>query len=312
MYSHLPKTTLLFLVALLPLTGCAIRSSHPVQMRTSSATLKNATRDQLVQTINTNAEELKTLKANVDIDASALEQKKQKVTDYQQVSGLILLRKPEMLRMRIYIPLVHNVASDMVSDGSKFSLAIPPKSKFYVGSNRQPVKPSPQPLENLRPQHIFDALLIKPIDPEKEIAVLEDTTEIVKDPKTHKDVEQGSYTLVILDKGDGGYYLSRKIGFSRIDLLPHEQSIYDHNGQIATFARYENFSDFSNIKFPGIVSIQRPVEGYGLKISMVKLDVNVPLTDEQFVLTQPPGSQLINMDTKSSAAVQGEEDKKPQ
>jgi hypothetical protein len=67
-----------------------------------------------------------------------------------------------------------------------------------------------------------------------------------------------------------------------------------------------------NIQLPGIVSIQRPIEGYGITISMVKLDVNVPLTDDQFVLTQPPGSQLINMDTKASAAAQGEKDKKPQ
>jgi hypothetical protein len=64
--------------------------------------------------------------------------------------------------------------------------------------------------------------------------------------------------------------------------------------------------------FPAIVSIQRPIEGYGITISMVKLDVNVPLTDEQFVLTQPPGSQLINLDTKSSAsALPEEENKKP-
>ena len=51
--------------------------------------------------------------------------------------------------------------------------------------------------------------------------------------------------------------------------------------------------------FPVIVSIQRPIEGYGITISIVKLDVNVPLTDEQFVLTQPPGSQLINLDTQA-------------
>jgi hypothetical protein len=64
--------------------------------------------------------------------------------------------------------------------------------------------------------------------------------------------------------------------------------------------------------FPAIVSIQRPVEGYGITISMVKLEINVPLTDEQFVLTQPAGSQLINLDTKSSAsAVPEEETKKP-
>jgi hypothetical protein len=45
---------------------------------------------------------------------------------------------------------------------------------------------------------------------------------------------------------------------------------------------------------------------------MVKVDLNVPLTDDQFVLTQPPGSQVINLDTKSSAAaVPEEESKKP-
>src|SRR5258708_25711756 len=102
-------------------------------MRTSTATLKEATLDQLVESINTNAEKLKTLKATVDIDSSVLEQKKQKVTDNPQVSGLILVRKPDMLRMRIYIPVVHNIAADMVSEGKTFDLDVHLTSKFYVG-----------------------------------------------------------------------------------------------------------------------------------------------------------------------------------
>ncbi len=311
MYSHLRKTTLIFfLAAFLLLTGCGFRSSHPVQVQASTATLKEATQDQLVQYINTSAEKLQTLKATVDIDTSVLDPKKQKVTDNPQVAGYVLVRKPEMLRMKVLVPVVRNTMVDMVSDGNNFSLAIPPKSKFIVGSNRQPAKPSPQPLENLRPQHISDSLLIKAIDPEREIAVLENTTEIVRDQKAHKSVEQATYTLVIIDKDSTGYYLSRKIVFSRIDLLPHEQSIYDRKGQLVTFARYENFAQNSNIMFPSIVSIQRPIEGYGLTLSMVKLELNVPLTDDQFVLTQPSGSQLINMDTNSSAAFQ-EENKKP-
>jgi outer membrane lipoprotein-sorting protein len=280
-------------------------------MRTSTATLRDATLEQLVEIINSNAEKLKTLKATVDIDSSVLEEKKNRVKDNPQVAGLILMRKPEMLRMRIYVPVVHNVMADMVSNGKNFELASPIKSKFYVGSNQQPVKPSPQPLENLRPQHISDALLLKPIEG-KEIAVLENTTEVVKDPKNHKDVEQLAYTLVVIDKDSVGYYLSRRIVFSRTDLLPHEQSIYDRQGRLVTFVRYENFTDYSGISLPAIVSIQRPIEGYGITISMVKLDVNVPLTDEQFVLTQPPGSQLINLDNKSSAsAIPEEETKKP-
>lgn len=281
-------------------------------MRTSTATLRDASLEQLVESINTNAEKLKTLKATVDIDSSVLEEKKNRVKDNPQVAGVVLVRKPEMLRMRIYVPVLHNVMADMVSNGKSFELASPIKSKFYVGSNQQPVKPSPNPLENLRPQHISDALLLKPIEEGKEIAILENTTEIVKDPKTHKDVEQLAYTVLVIDKDSTGHYLSRRVVFSRTDLLPHEQSIYDRQGRLVTFVRYENFSDYSGISLPAIVSIQRPIEGYGITISMVKVDVNVPLTDEQFVLAQPPGSQVINLDTKSSAsAIPEEESKKP-
>jgi outer membrane lipoprotein-sorting protein len=312
MHFHLRKITLIFLIALLWATGCGFRSSHPVKMRTSTATLKDATLEQLLASINTTAEKLKTLKATVDIDSSILEEKKNRVKDNPQVAGVILVRKPEMLRMRIYVPVLHNVMADMVSNGKNFELASPIKSKFYVGSNQQPVKPSPQPLENLRPQHISDALLLKPIEEGKEIAVLENTTEVVKDPKTHKDVEQLAYTVLVIDKDSTGNYLSRKVVFSRTDLLPHEQSIYNRQGQLVTFVRYENFSDYSGLLLPAIVSIQRPIEGYAITISMVKVDVNVPLTDDQFVLTQPPGSQVVNLDTKSSAsAIPEQENKKP-
>jgi outer membrane lipoprotein-sorting protein len=293
---------ILLLVTVLALNGCGLRTSHPVKMRASTAALKDASLDQLVQSINSNAARLSSLKASVDIDSSVLEQKRDKVTDNPQVAGYILMRKPEMLRMIGLVPVVHNRMFDMVSNGKNFELAIPPKNKFIVGSNRQPAKPAPQPMENLRPQHISDALLLKPIDLEKETPVLEHSTEIVKDPKTHKDAEQAAYTVLVIDKDEAGAYLSRKIVFSRTDLLPHEQYIYDRMGRLVTFARYENFNNYTTIMFPGIVSIQRPIEGYSITLSITKMDVNVPLTDEQFTLTQPPGSQLINLDTQSSAA----------
>jgi outer membrane lipoprotein-sorting protein len=305
MYLYRRKISFIFLllaVAVLGLNGCGFRTSHPVKMRTSTATLKDASLDQLVQSINSNAARLSSLKATVDIDSSVLEQKKDKVTDNPQVAGYILMRKPAMLRMIGLVPVVHTHMFDMVSNGQNFELAIPPKNKFIVGSNRQPAKPAPQPMENLRPQHISDALLLKPIDMEKETAVLEHSTEIVKDPKTHKDAEQAAYTVLVIDKDEAGAYLSRKIVFSRTDLLPHEQYIYDRMGRLVTFARYENFNNYTTIMFPGIVSIQRPIEGYSITLSITKMDVNVPLTDEQFTLTQPPGSQLINLDTQSSAA----------
>src|SRR5262245_16354125 len=312
MYFHLRKTILIFLLLVVPFSGCGFRTSHPIKIRMSTAVLQEATLEQLEQTINSNAARLNTLKASVDIDSSVLEPTKDKVTDNPQFAGIILVRKPEMMRMRMLVPVVRNTAADMVSNGSTFSLAIPPKSKFIVGSNRQPAKPSSQPIYNIRPQHIFDALLLKPIDPEREIGVKENTTEIVKDPKTHKDAEQMAYAVLVIDKDESGHYLTRRIIFSRTDLLPHEQYLYNRQGQLVTYAHYENFIEKAGIMLPGMVSIQRPIEGYSLVLNMVKLDVNVPLSDDQFVLTQPPGSQLINLDTKSSAqATHEQNDKDP-
>jgi len=313
MYFHWRKAffiCLLAVFAVLMVSGCGFRTSHPVKMRASTATLRTATLEQLLETNNINAERLKTLKATVDIDSSVLQQKKDKVTENPQIAGYIMARKPEMLRMIGLVPVVHTHMFDMVSNGNNFSLAIPPQSKFFVGSNRQPAKPSPNPLYNMRPQHIADALLLKQIDPDKEIVVLENTTEVVKDPKTHKDAEQAAYAVLVIDKDDLGHFLSRRITFSRTDLLPHEQFLYNRQGQLVTYARYENFIDKDGIKLPEMVSIQRPIEGYSLVLNIVKLDVNIPLTDEQFVLTQPAGSQLINLDTQSSAAATRERENK--
>jgi hypothetical protein len=153
-----------------------------------------------------------------------------------------------------------------------------------------------------RPQDIFDALLLRPIEPQNEIAVLEQSTEMVKDPKSHKDAIQPNYVVVVIRKGTRGYFLSRKIVFSRTDLFPHEQWIYNEQGVLVTYAHYENFANYAGILLSNTVEIQRPVEEYSITLSVTKASVNVPLRDDQFSLQQPPGSQLINLDQKNTSA----------
>jgi len=297
---------LLLTLTLLPLYGCLLRTSHPVQMRMSTATLKDATLDQLVATINANAARLSSFKATVDIDTSVLERKKGgtgDVKDYPQIRGYVLLRKPQMLRMILLVPVVRNTMFDMVSNGRTFELSYPSQNKFIVGSSRKTGKPSDKPLENLRPQHIYEALQLRAVDHSAgEEAVLENGSEIVKDPKTHKDVQQPNYEVLVIAHDSAGSYLSRKILFSRTDLLPHEQLIYNRDSQLITRARYENFTDHNGILFPEVVEIHRPIEGYSITLSVVSLNVNAPLTDEQFVLSQPPGSKLVDIDSQAAEA----------
>jgi outer membrane lipoprotein-sorting protein len=301
---------LIFLFAVVALTGCLFRT-HVVQRPLSTATLKEASKEKLIATINGMASRVQSLNATVDIDTSVSKQKKGKtnqyqVTDYPQISGYVLVRKPEMLRMKGLIPVVRSTLFDMVSNGKTFALSIPPQNKFIVGSN-QVGKPSSQALENMRPQAVLDALLLKEIDLQNEIAVLEQGTETVKDPKSHKDVEQADYELIVDRKQGNDWYLSRKIIFNRVDLFPHRQLIYDPQGRVVTDAHYENFTNYEGVLFPAIVQIERPIENYSIQLSIVKLTVNQPLRDDQFVLSQPPGSKVTNLDQKNgnNTAVDG-------
>ncbi len=52
----------------------------------------------------------------------------------------------------------------MVSDGQDFKLSIPPKNRFVIGKNGVATPNTDQPMENIRPQNIYDALLIHHID----------------------------------------------------------------------------------------------------------------------------------------------------
>jgi outer membrane lipoprotein-sorting protein len=297
------RAVLIFLV-ILPLTGCLFRSRR-VERQVSTAPLKSATQAELIDYLNSEAAKIKTLQATVDIDTSVGGVKKGRVTDYQQIRGYILARKPAMLRMIGLMPIVRNQAFDMVSDGRDFKLWIPPKNRFVVGRNDIETHNIQQPLENLRPQHIYDALILREVDPQNEIAVMENSFEIVTDAKHHQ-VQQADYEIEVIRKGEHGWFLSRKIIFSRTDLLPHRELVYDQMGSLATDSRYENYKDYNGLNFPSQIEIWRPQEEYDITLTIVKLQLNEPLPDDKFVLEQPSGAQVVHLDQSQSSRVRGD------
>jgi len=286
----------------LPLTGCLFRT-RTIERRVSSAPLKSATQQELIDYVNQQASRIQSLQATVDIDASAGDEQNGRITDYKEIRGFILARKPAMLRMIGQMPIVRNTAFDMVSDGREFKLWIPPKNKFVVGSNDLDTFHPQQRLENLRPQHIYDALVLREVRLD-EIAVVESGMETVLDNKKHQ-IDQPDYQLEVIDKGSNGWYLSRKIEFSRVDLLPHRQVIYDQQGSVLSDAHYSDYKDSGGIQFPNTIEIEMPREEYDITLHMVKLEMNRPLTDEQFALAQPPGAEVVHLDQPKSGAIKG-------
>jgi outer membrane lipoprotein-sorting protein len=255
----------------------------------------------LINSINQQAEKIQSLKATVDIDTSVGGAKKGHQTDYKEIRGYVLARKPAMLHMIGLLPIVRTTAFDMVSNGEEFKLWIPPKNRFVMGRNDVETHNADQPMESIRPQEIYEALLIPAIDPEREIAVLENSEEILHDSKGHR-VLQEDYELVVVRKGEQGWALSRKIVFSRIDLQPHRQYIYDQQGKLVTDARYADYKDYDGISFPSRIEISRPQEEYDITLNLLKLEINTPLKDDQFALEQPPGAEVVHLERPQSSA----------
>jgi outer membrane lipoprotein-sorting protein len=300
----------LLAVTTFSLSGCLFRT-RTLDRQLSNNPLKTATQQDLIAYLNDQDSKIQSMQATVDIDASAGDSKNGKITDYKEIRGYVLARKPAMLRMKGLLPVVRNTAFDMVSDGKEFKLSIPPKNKFVIGSSNAETRDSVSPssaneqsdkrLENMRPQYIYDALLLPSVGTD-EIPFLENGYETVLDARKHR-VDQPDYELAVLRKGPQGWYQSRRIEFSRTDLLPYRQRIYDQQGNVATDVHYENYKDFGGMTFPNTIQIERPQENYDIILTMVKLEINKSLTDDQFALDQPPGAEVIRLDQpKSSVA----------
>jgi hypothetical protein len=239
------------------------------------------------------------MRATVDIDASVGGEKKGKITDYEEIRGYLLARKPAMLRMIGLLPVVRTRAFDMVSNGAIFKLSIPPKNRFIVGRNDVQTPNIAQPLENMRPAQIYDALLLPQINRPGEYVFMENGSEHVRDSKG-REIEQADYILHIVQINGQVGHLERNIIFSRIDLLPHQQIIFDEDGNVATDVRYQAYKDFDGVNFPSQIEIWRPKEEYDITLHIIKLELNLALTDDQFDLVQPAGAQVLHLDQPQS------------
>lgn len=287
------RAVVALMLALPALNGCLWHTRRVPQAKMPTAPVQTATPQQLVEIINKRYDAIDTIKATVTFTASQGGTLKGKETTYTSFSGYLLLRKPESLRVIGFLPVVHTLAFDMASDGQTFKLLIPPKNKVVEGTNAAPSVPSTNTFENLRPYIFFDSLLIRNIDPNEELLPTTDS-DIVVNPKTKKLEIDPQYVLTVLSRqGNSNIVHARRvIHFSRIDLRPVEEDIYDQNGQVQTVATYGRLQTFGTVRFPGTITIKRPLDQYQILITFQKVAVNQPLTDDQFQLTIPKGTSV--------------------
>src|ERR1022692_4493711 len=202
------------------------RFGGPGEIRTHDLFHAMEARSQLRHRPGSVSFEYTTAHARFDMVPALGSSEKSKITEYKDVRGYILFRKPTDIRIIGLYPLVRNKAFDMVSNGTDFRLYLPAKNRFVIGSN-QLIARSQNRIENLRPQHFLEALLVAPMQPDEK-------TELVN----LTDEDNAVYILhCVRVQPDGQIVPTRSVWFSRINLHIARQLVFDPAGNILTDAR---------------------------------------------------------------------------
>jgi len=207
------------------------------------------------------------------------------IKEYHDVRGFILLKKPSMIRIVGQAPVVRTEIFDMVSNGQEFRLFIPPKNKFIVGKTTYQSR-AKNSLENLRPQHILNALLISPINPVDEEFFAEE----------FQTPGHQYYILTVVEPAKSGeLHLSRKVWFDRSDMRITQLAFYGSGGSLLEGVQYAGYRNFQEIEYPTEITVNRPADGYELSITIESAKFNERIQPEKFELKKPPKATLVEL-----------------
>ena len=258
--------------------------------------VKDATREELLNKYNQMALGVKSVNATVELRPTAGSKYSGVIEEYHEVKSFLLAARPGKIRVIGQAPVIGTTIFDMASDGETFRVSIPSKSKFLLG----PVaveRASNKPIENLRPQHLLEALLWPEIRKEETVLFEEFNDEIAR-----------YYVLTVLR---GGYRteILRKIWFDRADLRVARLESYGPKGMLLSDVHVSDWQALlpdpehpaaaampaGVAEFPKAIRIDRPHDDYRLDLQIAKVTLNEDIPQERFKLDQPVGSELVRV-----------------
>jgi len=286
------KFKIIFALLLACSAGCISRKRVvPEAQRLLPA--QTAGRAELLQMLETHSNQIKTLQGTLALDASGGSMKTGVLTEYRQTKGYLVVERPAHVRLKVQAPLALATVFDMVSDGRQYRVSIPVKNKFIIGDTRAAPN-GKNPMLNLRPQHILNALFV-------------DIIPYLSNPQMRSTLEETTagrrsfYVFSFINIAAREAELVEKLWIDRSNLQVSRKQIFRNDGKVDTDVEYSEYASQGDIAFPQIVVIQRPIDDYSLKMTFQKTTVNEQLAAEAFNLERPAGSELVQLDADDGA-----------
>jgi outer membrane lipoprotein-sorting protein len=295
-------TALLALALAAIATGCPAVSTKthvkPAEIRVA----KDASEADLVAAYNRTASAIKSLNATVEMVPTAGSAYSGVIEQYHQVNGFILAQRPADIRVIGQAPVISKNIFDMTSDGKTFRIYIPSKNQFITGPANL-AREAKKPIENLRPQHLVDALLWPEIRANTE-TLFEEFDE------TSSATPARYYIVTILREHASGdaakQTMDRKLWFDRADLNLARIEVFGDEGKILSDIHLSDWqpvaaesaapTESASLQYPRHILIHRPHDDYQLELRITKFAINESIASERFELKQPASAQLVELD----------------
>lgn len=303
------KLVALFFIILVLLTSNCVKT-------TKSAAILLKTYDRLpatalIEKINS-LKEVDSIKGKASLKLTDLKLSEEgKVEPYRPADALVVLQRPAQIRLRIRVPIFKQNIADITSDGDKFRIAVyyPQEyRRFLIGSNsrsyadqvekmptqdnkKQQQRQELSSIARIRPQHITEALLVKPIEinTSTQYFVSDVTREEVDSVagQTPKHVLRSYQVLYLLDKTTNGELkLLKEFWFDRTQAsipLAHLQ-IFNTDGGVVSEVNYKKYKTVGKGAFPQTVELVRAMDHYVLELDFESTQENDTIDKNVFFL----------------------------
>lgn len=318
---------------LLSTAGCGLfGAKRKITVPQLLTPLAKADRNRLIQEVN-RLSTVKSIHGKIDIRFEDTSFASSGIADqYRLVDGTITLQRPGQIYLIIQFTFVD--LAQMTSDGEHFRVAVlkgdDKYKRFVKGTNsadygkfdangdavqqtdkQKTEKVTVSALSNLRPQHLTDAFMIRPIEPNSSLIYAQseffnEEPDVRRQAKKDARVMRGYYLLEEFSTATPGEAkLVRRFWFDRVgDIRLARVQSYDEKGQLITDVSYSNEKALGagpTVSLPSRVEITRPQDQYKLSITYqdsASVELNRDYPPRAFVLENKWGLPEVDLDAQ--------------
>ncbi len=262
--------------------------------------LQTATLNELLARVERAAGAMRSLNAEAEMAPATGSEYSGVIEEYHDAKAFVLAqreyqatddpREDSVYHIRLIgqAPIVRKTVFDMVANAREFKIYLPTKNKFIVGPAALERR-SEKPIENLRPQHLVEALFIP--------APWANTPHLLEENE-FDGLRYYGVSEIVLDAA-GQSLLHRKWWFERSGLELVRVQRFGTKGELVSDVRYADWREESGVPYPHQIELARPQDDYRLTLRFKKMTLNQPVAPDKFVLEKPEGAELVEVKTKT-------------